>query len=379
MPDYSYPGVYVEEISVPREIAGVATSTTAFVGFTPMGPLNQPTKIGSVLQYEAAFGTISLAQPLSSSVRDFFLNGGREAVIVRAGASGRAEALIGKAKAKTGLHALADAEEHIGLLVVPDAAYLSEKDAAAVTNAAASFAEEHGIFHIADIPRAVASKGHDAAVQWSKTLAQSRNMAIYYPWVGGPKKADKARPPSGVAAGIYARIDQTRGVWKAPAGEDAVAMGVTTVAQAVTAADVETLKAAGINAVRKIAGSGIVLWGARTLAASAAESDWKYVNIRRFVLFLERSIEDGLQWTVFEPNGETLWAAIRLEVSAFLHTAWRAGALQGATPKDAYFVRCDATTMTQDDIDNGRLIVLIGVAPVKPAEFVVIRICIPCK
>jgi len=155
-------------------------------------------------------------------------------------------------------------------------------------------------------------------------------------------------------------------------------MGVTSLAQTVSAADVEKLRGAGINAIRKIAGGGIVLWGGGTFAA-AAESDWKYVNVRRFVLFLERSIEEGLSWAVFEPNGETVWAAIRLEVSAFLHSAWRAGALQGTTPKDAYFVRCDATTMTQDAIENGRLIVSIGVAPLKPAEFVIIRIGLRCK
>ena len=201
-------------------------------------------------------------------------------------------------------------------------------------------------------------------------------MAIYHPWVGGPKKGN-ARPPSGIAAGVYARIDQTQGAWTAPAGQDAAVMGVTSIVHPVSQADAETLRSAGINPIRKIAGGGIVLWGAGTFAA-ANESEWKYVNIRRFLLFLERSIEEGLSWAAFEPNGETLWAAIRLEISAFLNTAWRAGALQGTTAKDAYFVRCDATTMTQDDIDNGRLIAVIGVAPVKPAEFVIIRIGLRC-
>ena len=373
MPDYSHPGVYVEEIGAPREIAGVPTATVAFVGFAPEGPLSQPTKISSVADYEAAFGTVSAMQPLSLSVRDFFLNGGRQAVILRAAAGGRADALVGNAKAKTGLHALTDAQERLGLLVVPDAAYLPEKDAAQVTKAAASFSEANGIFHVADLPAAVASKGHNDAVRWSKTIARSRNMAIYHPWVGGPKTASKARPPSGVVAGIYARIDQAQGVWQAPAGQDATALGVTSLAHTVTAADAETLRSVGINAIRKVAGAGIVLWGAGTFA-TAAESDWKYVNVRRFFLFLKRSIEDGLSWAVFEPNGEPLWAQIRLEVSSFLYAAWRAGALQGATPKDAYFVKCDATTMTQNDIDNGHVNVMIGIAPVRPAEFVIFRI-----
>jgi uncharacterized protein len=381
MPDYSYPGVYVEEIGAPREIAGVPTATTAFVGFAPMGPTDRPIIVTSTSDYEATFGKISGAQPLSSGVEDFFANGGRRAVILRIGADsgrGRADALTGNAKAKTGLHALARVEEPVGLLVVPDAAYLPEKDAARVTKAAATLSEANGIFHIADVPNGISGKGHhEAAIRWSKTMARSRNMAIYHPWVGGPKKASKARPPSGVAAGIYARIDQAQGVWKAPAGQAAAALGVTSLAQTVTPADAEMLQGAGINPIRKIAGAGIVVWGAGTFAATA-ESDWKYVNIRRLFLFLQRSIEEGLSWAVFEPNGEPLWGEIRLEISAFLHTAWRAGALQGATPKDAYFVRCDATTMTQDDIENGRLIASIGVAPLKPAEFVVIRIGIRC-
>lgn len=350
MPEHFHPDVFIEEISAPREIVAAPTAIAAFVGFAPTGPIDRPTQVASVADYEAAFGKISPDQPLSASVADFFLNGGSGAVIVRVSADGRrgrADALIGNSKAKTGVHALAHGEDRVGLLIVPDAAYLPEKDAALVTKTAASLAEAQGIFHIADVPNAVASKGHDAALRWSKTIVRSRNMAIYHPWVSGPKKAAKARPPSGIAAGIYARTDLAHGVWSAPAGQDATAMGVTSIAHTVSQADAETLRSAGINAIRKIAGGAIVLWGAGTFANK--DSEWKYVNIRRFFLFLERSIEEGLSWAVFEPTGETLWAEIRLEISAFLHTAWRAGALQGTTPKDAYFVRCDASTMTQDD------------------------------
>ena len=180
-------------------------------------------------------------------------------------------------------------------------------------------------------------------------------------------------PPSAIAAGIYARLDQAHGVWKAPAGRDAVAMNITDLAADVTDADAAKLQSASINAIRRFAGTGVVLWGARTFAADD-DADWRYVNIRRLALFIENSIFDGLSWVVFEPNGEVLWAQIRLEISSFLHTAWRAGAFQGARPQEAYFVRCDATTMTSDDISRGRIIVMIGFAPVKPAEFLILRI-----
>jgi phage tail sheath protein FI len=230
------------------------------------------------------------------------------------------------------------------------------------------------MFLIADVPETVACKGHNEAVRWAGCLARSRNMAIYFPWlVAGSGKTKRSKPPSGAVAGIYARLDNTRGVWKAPAGGEAIPNGIATLAQKVTSADAEKLQGASINAIRKFEGKAIMLWGARTFAAEN-DAEWKYVNVRRLFLFLERSIEEALRWAVFEPNGENLWAQIRLEISSFLHTAWRAGALIGNKPEDAYFVKCDRTTMTQNDIGNGRLIAMIGVAPTKPAEFVIFRI-----
>jgi hypothetical protein len=338
--------------------------------------------IDGTADYEAAFGKISSSLPLASAVDDFFRNGGRKAVVARAGTGDRSAArsnqLIGNADAKTGLQSLSRVQEPLGLLLVPDAAYLPEPEAAQVTVAAASLAEALRIFHIADIPKAVASNGPAAAVQWSAGLARSRNMAIYYPWLttatgAGKKKAKSLRPPSAIAGGIYARLDQARGVWKAPAGQEATPTGISGLANKVTSADGATLQAASINPILEFPGKGIMLWGARTFVAEA-NSDWKYVPVRRLALFLESSIRDGLAWAQFEPSGEALWAQIRLEVSAFLHTAWRAGAFQGVKPDEAYFVLCDATTMAQDDLDSGRLIVMIGIAPVRPAEFIIIRI-----
>ena len=377
MPEY--PGVYIEEISTrAHAIEGVPTENAAFVGFAADGPIDEPVEIGSLLDYQARFGKVSAANPLSWAVEAFFDNGGRKAFVVRVAAGPRSRRgsadLIGDEKKRTGLHALDRMKLHIGLLVMPDAAYLSESNATEAVNRAAVFAEARRMFLIADIPETVASKGHNDAVRWAGGLARSRNMAIYYPWLmAGSGKAKRLKPPSAVVAGIYARLDNARGVWKAPAGGEATPKGIADLAQKVTTADAEKLQSASINGIRTFEGKGLMLWGARTFAAEG-DTEWKYVNVRRLFLFLERSIEEGLQWAVSEPNGEDLWAQVRLEVSSFLHTAWRAGAFPASKPEEAYFVKCDRTTMTQDDILNGRLIALIGIAPVKPAEFVIFRI-----
>lgn len=199
----------------------------------------------------------------------------------------------------------------------------------------------------------------------------SSHAALYYPWLLG-RDAGGGRPlplpPSGFVAGIYARTDQTRGVWKAPANEAVTsALGVES---AVTAAQQDTLNPAGVNCLREFPGRGLRVWGARTLSA---DPEWKYVNVRRYICYLERSMEEGTRWVVFEPNGEPLWARVRSSVENFLYDEWRKGALRGGKPDEACFVRCDRGTMTRNDLDHGRLICLVGVAPVKPAEFVIIR------
>ena len=176
-------------------------------------------------------------------------------------------------------------------------------------------------------------------------------------------------PPSGAVCGIYARSDVQRGVWKAPANE--TVSGALGLQRDVRFGEQEVLNPLGINCIRSLPNRGIRVWGARTLSS---DPEWKYVNIRRYFLYLENSIDRGTQWAVFEPNGEALWANIRNTVFDFLYNEWVSGALLGTKPEDAFFVRCDRSTMTQNDLDNGRLICLIGVAAVKPAEFVIFRI-----
>lgn len=200
----------------------------------------------------------------------------------------------------------------------------------------------------------------------------SKYAAFYYPWIkvyDPLTKGPKDVPPGGYMAGIYARSDQERGVHKAPANE--VIRGATDVEFKITKGEQDILNPRGVNCIRSFIGRGIRVWGART---TSSDSLWKYVNVRRLFIYVEESIEEGTQWVVFEPNDEKLWARVRQTISAFLTRVWRDGALMGSKPEEAFFVKCDRSTMTQDDIDNGRLICVIGIAPVKPAEFVIFRI-----
>jgi len=211
--------------------------------------------------------------------------------------------------------------------------------------------------------------------EWRMDNLDSKYAALYYPWikVSDPIEAEysisRLIPPSGYIAGIYARSDTERGVHKAPANE--IVRGVTDTERSITTGEQEALNPDGINCIRAFSGRGIRVWGARTISS---DSLWKYINIRRLFIYVEESIEKNTQWVVFEPNDEKLWARVRATITQFLTGVWRDGALMGTKVEEAFFVKCDRTTMTQDDIDNGRLICVIGIAPVKPAEFVIFRI-----
>jgi phage tail sheath protein FI len=205
-----------------------------------------------------------------------------------------------------------------------------------------------------------------------KTRIDSKYAAFYAPSI---KIVDAATgrvrtiPPGGHVAGVYARSDIERGVWKAPANE--VVRGAVGLAPDYSTGEQEILNPRGVNCIRALPGRGIRVWGART---TSSDPLWRYVNVRRLFLYIEESIDQGTQWVVFEPNDQKLWARVRQTVSDFLTTVWRSGALMGVTADEAFFVKCDETTMTQNDLMTGRLIVLIGVAPVRPAEFVIFRI-----
>jgi phage tail sheath protein FI len=209
--------------------------------------------------------------------------------------------------------------------------------------------------------------------QWrqAETNYDSKYAALYYPWIkiAGPEGKPIAIPPSGYMAGIYAYSDNTRGVHKAPANE--VIRGALEPVAQITKGEQDTLNPIGVNCLRSFAGRGLRVWGARTLSSDPA---WRYINVRRLFNYVEKSIENGLQWVVFEPNDQNLWAKVRRDVTAFLTGVWREGALFGTSPDQAFFVTCDEELNPADVRDRGQLFIDVGMAPVKPAEFVIFRL-----
>jgi hypothetical protein len=211
------------------------------------------------------------------------------------------------------------------------------------------------------------------------TPAAKKNAAFYFPWLKAPDALSQGRitdfPPCGFVAGLYARTDATRGVWKAPAGTDAGLVGVFAPKEKLTDKEIGTLNPKAVNCLRALPVFGPVSWGARTLDGNdEVGSEWKYVPVRRTALFIEETLFRATKWVVFEPNDEPLWAQLRLNVGAFLQDLFRQGAFQGRSPREAYFVKCDAETTTQNDINRGVVNVVVGFAPLKPAEFVVITL-----
>ena len=224
-------------------------------------------------------------------------------------------------------------------------------------------------FAILDVPMEL-KKTNDVAN--FRDMYDSTYAAMYHPWLemyDAGSKRSAYFPPSGAMAGIYARTDIERGVHKAPANE--VVRGCTGLSCAYNEGEQDILNPIGVNLIRSFTGRGIRVWGARTISSNGL---WKYLNVRRLFIYVEESIKANTNWVVFEPNSTALWSRVTRTIETFLATCWRDGALAGSTPSEAFFVECGPTTMTQDDIDNGRLICQIGIAPVKPAEFVIFRI-----
>jgi len=276
----------------------------------------------------------------------------------------------------TGLFALGDVED-IAIVALPDAGTYGDVTLSAQAADRLIGHCERMRYRVGIVDAPEGSSMNE--VRAFRSRFDTKYAALYYPWIeildpteraaqGAPPRRLQL-PPSGFVAGIYARSDIERGVHKAPANE--VVRGLTRFEANVNKARQDVLNPENINALRFFEGRGNRVWGARTLSS---DPEWKYVNVRRLFVFIEHSIDKGTQWAVFEPNNPRLWTNVRETVENFLLVLWRDGALLGDKPEDAFFVRCDRTTMTQNDLDNGRLIVLIGVAPVKPAEFVIFRI-----
>src|SRR5262245_53664591 len=277
-------------------------------------------------------------------------------------------------KNKTGLKALEDIDD-ISIVGAPGSTYQRTGDTSYASHVAANLNllithAERMRYRIAVLDSSNELTISDVRAQRAKI--DSKFAAFYYPWVRivDPITGKEANmPPSGFVAGIYARNDIERAVFKAPANE--VVSGAIGFEQTINKAQQDVLNPEGINCFRFFEGRGFRLWGARTISS---DPEWKYVNLRRYFIYLEHSIDKGTQWAVFEPNGDLLWANVRRTVEDFLLNEWQMGALLGDKPEKAFFVRCDRSTMTQNDLDNGRLVCLIGVVPLRPAEFVIFRI-----
>lgn len=293
--------------------------------------------------------------------------------------SSGAEAIIGSENDKTGLYALDTIAPFIfNLLCIPVSAELSESSMSRVVQNATSYCQKKRAFFLVDIPSD--TKTHNKMIQWmtDNDGLRSDHAAVYFPRLQIPDPKNENRPrevgPSGTLAGVFARTDAQRGVWKAPAGTEAGLRGAELTLK-ITDKENGALNPLGINALRNFPIFSNISWGARTLdGADQIASEWKYISIRRTALFIEESLYQGLKWVVFEPNDEPLWSQIRLNVGAFMHNLFRQGAFQGKTPQEAYMVKCDRETTTQNDINAGIVNILVGFAPLKPAEFVIIKI-----
>ncbi|PYS97805.1 MAG: phage tail sheath family protein [Acidobacteria bacterium] len=382
--EISYPGVYIEEVpNAVHTIEVVSTSVTAFAGWTRKGPANRAEHVRSWIEFENKFGGLDARSLIAYSVRHFFENGGYEAYIVRVKLPSKRTVLHPNETAfekallpenKTGGLYHLDRIKLFNLLCVP-----GETNEAVIV-ALQNFCRERRAFLIADCP---AGSTYQSLHSGPGNIAgdNSVNSAMYFPWVVSPDplQAGKPRefPPCGFVAGIYAEVDSNRGVWKAPAGIETSLTDVIGISPDKTISDSQNgvLNKKGINCIRTFPGKGTVVWGSRTLRGSDdLGSEWKYVSVRRTSLFIEESIYKGTQWAVFEPNDERLWTAIRATVTNFMLTLFRNGALQGLKPEQAFFVQCGRETMTQNDISRGICNVVVGFAPLKPAEFVIIRI-----
>jgi len=497
----TYPGVYIEEIpSGVRSVTGVATSITAFIGSALRGEENEPILVQSFAEYTRTFGSLSRNHPMGFTVNQFFLNGGRDALIVRVSNGGLAATLLSGTlnlrAASTGAwgNNLSVTVTHPDPAINPDAATnevfnliitdsgtgeietfnnisaLEEnsryattileqqsklvrvngiladtrpppannlvfdttagEDGVAISDTEVSdppladnregiwALEKADLFNLLCIPPFTLDNTGDIGSQsriaaatyclnrraiyiadplydWDEHsditdpatgldsviwgLDRNANTAVYFPRVVQPNPLQEGRlaefSPCGVVAGIIARTDATRGVWKAPAGLDATLKGVVALSAKLTDGNNGQLNPLAVNCLRSFPVNGRVVWGSRTLAgADQLASEWKYLPVRRTALFIEESLYRGTQWVVFEPNDEPLWSQIRLNIGAFMQNMFRQGAFQGSSPRDAYFVKCDAESTTQTDIDNGVVNIMVGFAPLKPAEFVVIKL-----
>jgi phage tail sheath protein FI len=409
MPTWKTPGVYVEELSsLPPSVAEVASAVPAFIGYTekadtPAGELpGRPVRITSLLEFEALFGKAAplsicnveldaagqfvradIAAPylLHPSLRLFYANGGGVAYVVCVGTF-RADQQVRLDDLLAGVKALAACDAPT-LLLCPDAALLAADELGNVQQAMLQqCAQRQDRFAVLD------TRLDDAQGETFRAKVGSGSLrygAAYAPWLqihhDSPvpypalRNAPMACPPSGAVAGVYATVDAQRGVWKAPANvalQGVLAPVVTLEERQVGALNVDTTAGKSINAIRPVTGKGLLVWGARTLAGN--DNEWRYVPVRRFFIMVEASLKKSTKWVVFEPNDANTWSRVCAMIQNDLTEKWRDGALAGIKPDQAFYVRCGLNqTMTALDLQQGRLIVEVGLAMVRPEEFIILR------
>jgi phage tail sheath protein FI len=364
-------------------INGVATSITAFIGSAQHGPRDVPGSVNSFADFERLYGGLWAQSTLGYAVQQFFLNGGSQALIVRVEGDGIGG--ITDADIIASLPVLEQADL-FNLLCIPPLKRHGGDVGKQTWDAAISYARSRRAFVIVDPAERWASVDDvlDTATGVTSVVTAADNAALYFPriLVSDPLTQEvDSFAPSGTVAGIFANTDLKRGVWKAPAGLEAAmqgALGLSLGGSAspgtLTDAESALLNPAGINSLRNFPTSGCVVWGARTLKGTDAQaSDWKYIPVRRLACYIEQSVVRGIKWATFEPNNQALWTEIELSVNAFMQTLFRQGAFSGAA-QEAFFVKCDSTTTTAADMANGIVNLVIGFAPIRPGEFVMLTI-----
>jgi phage tail sheath protein FI len=395
---YLSPGVYVEEVDRgSKPIEAVGTNTVGFLGESSKGPVNEAVLVTNWSQFVKTFGDFAQCSPyLAHAVYGFFNNGGSRCFVVNVGGGGDEQELTpAAAPAGDKKDDKADKKAAAGAQRGPvdkDALYIGRDGGPGRRSGIKCFEEVDEVAIIA-APGQISPAVQDALLTHCETRKDrfaildspetitggidrlpkprdSKYGAYYFPWIQvyDPDKGNVYVPPSGHIAGVYSRTDSERGVHKAPANE--MIRGALGLKYQVSKGEQDLLNPKGINAIRHMNGA-VRIWGARTLSS---DPSWRYINVRRLFIMVESSIERATQWVVFEPNDHRLWKRVTRTISSFLTLLWRNGALMGTSPEQAFYVKCDEETNPAEVVDAGQLVVEVGLAPVKPAEFVIFRI-----
>jgi len=356
-----------------RIVTPSPTSIAAFVGRAAAGPTDAPTHIKSLADFTRLFGAPAQCGALGSAVSDYFANGGTDAIVVRVDPLKGADDLIGRRQrfAHTGLFAL-DKCDTFNLLCIPPYTGDGGVDPAVITEAAA-YCEQRDAILIVD-PPAAWSDYDKARAGLALIGTTTKNAAVYFPRIRRVDSATGATAdtaPSGAVAGVIARTDLRRGVWKSPAGMEATLTGITSLTTSLTDGQISDLNVRNINCLRPFPGMGVCVWGGHTLST---DPEWKYLSVRRLALHIETSVTRSTSWANSEVNAAPLWASLRSAVGEFMRNLWVQGAFAGQRPEEAYFVKCGlGDTMTPTEVAEGRVLIEMGFAALRPAEFVIIR------